>query len=160
MITVPTIADLFPGARDARTPFEMEIGERFEAAAMPELAALRILDLFDGIRPHPVGAAVSRARDGEWVLILPPGSGHRMHWPWPVDHRDSGVLAVPPLSSGPAEDLHWARLGNSEGRVYSAPLPLYAALPLLASLRPQPEAPRFGRVPACSQSTPTSCEDI
>ncbi|MEU9415991.1 hypothetical protein [Streptomyces sp. NPDC048272] len=142
---VPTIAVLFPDALTADAPFAIEIGRDFDTAAMPEPAACRVLDLFKGIRPHPVGAAM--ARGGEWVLILPPGSGHDMPWPWPVDHRDTGVLAVPPLSSSPDEDVHWVRFGNSEGRVISAPLPLYAALPLLPPLRPQPEALQFDRTP-------------
>ncbi|MFA7764763.1 hypothetical protein ACH4TC_00615 [Streptomyces spororaveus] len=142
---VPTLADLFPDAVTADAPFTVEIGRDFDTAAMPELAARRVLDLFDGIRPHPMGAAM--ARRGEWVLILPPRSGHDMPWPWPVDHRDHGVLAVPPLSSGPADGLHWARRGNGQGRVFTAPLPLHAALPLLASLRPVPQTARFDRTP-------------
>ncbi|MFF8535903.1 hypothetical protein ACF07B_28785 [Streptomyces sp. NPDC015532] len=158
MNTVPAIADLFPDTVTADAPVAVEIGRDCDTAAMPELAARRILSLLGHINPHPVGAAM--ARGNEWVLILPPHSGRGLCWPWPVDHRDSGVLAVPPLSSGPAEDLHWARLGNSEGRVYSAPLPLYASLPLLTALRPQPEARRLGLAPARSQSTPTSREDL
>ncbi|MFE9802974.1 hypothetical protein ACFYP6_29610 [Streptomyces goshikiensis] len=139
-LTVPTIADLFPDTVAADAPVDIEIGPDFDTAAMPELAARRILDILGHIRPHPVGAAI--ARGGQWVLILRHESGEGMHWPWPVDHRDTGLLSVPPLSASPADALHWARLGNNEGRVFSAALPLYAALPLLAPLRPQPETVR------------------
>ncbi|MFE9846599.1 hypothetical protein [Streptomyces goshikiensis] len=80
------------------------------------------------------------ARGGQWVLILPADSGTGMHWPWPVDHRDAGVLSVPPLSAGPADALHWARLG-----IFTAPLPLYAALALLSPPGPQPATDRLDR---------------
>ncbi|MFI5642036.1 hypothetical protein ACIA8H_32075 [Streptomyces goshikiensis] len=120
-MTVPAIADVFPATVTADEPIAFEIGAGFNTVAMPELAARRILGVLGHIRPHPVGAAI--ARGGQWVLILPADSGTGMHWPWPVDHRDAGVLSVPPLSAGPADALHWARLGNGQGRVFTAPLP-------------------------------------
>jgi hypothetical protein len=118
----------------------VRVGADFETAALPEQSALQVLDLLGHIRPHPVGAAIGTG--GRWVLILPPGSGQGLHWPWPVEHRDTGVLSVPPLSAGPAEERHWARLGNSEGRLFTSPLLLHAVLPLLAPLPPpSPAAP-------------------
>jgi hypothetical protein len=62
------------------------------------------------------------------VLFLPPRSGYRTHWTWPVDHRDTGVLSVPPLSSGPTKALH-------------------AAVPLAGSLRPENESASIDRTP-------------
>lgn len=140
---VPTIADLFPATVTAGAPVEFEIGRNFDTASMPELAARRFLDVLGHIRPHPVGAAI--ARGGQWVLILPADAGEGMHWPWPVDHRDTGLLSVPPLSAGPGDVLHWARLGNGQGRVFTAPLPLYAALPLFAPPGPPPATDRLDR---------------
>lgn len=154
----PTIADLFPETRTADAPVAVEIGRDCDTAVMSEWAGRQLVDLLARIHPNPVGAAM--ARGGEWVLFLPPSSGYGMNWPWPVDHRDTGVLAVPPLSSGPAEDLHWARYGNCVGRVFTAPLLLHAVLPQLASVRTQPEQPRLGRGSAGLQPTPTSCEDF
>lgn len=126
---VPSIGDLFPAARRAHSPFDVVIGEDFDTACLPEPAARQLLGLCDRLRPHPVGAAI--ARDGAWVLILPPGSGYGVRWPRPVDHRDRGALSVPPLGAGPDQPLHWARRGNGDGRVFTAPLHLHAVLPLL-----------------------------
>ncbi|MFE2852753.1 hypothetical protein ACFXJO_16685 [Streptomyces lavendulae] len=94
------------------------------------------------IRPHSVGAVVARGE--RWVLILPADSGEVMHWPWPVGYRDTGLLSVPPLSAGPSDALHWARLGNGQGG-FSAPLPLYAALPLPVLPGPRPAPDRLDR---------------
>ncbi|WNI20767.1 hypothetical protein [Streptomyces sp. ITFR-16] len=126
---VPTIGDLFPAAKRARSPFDVVIGRDFETACLPEPAARRLLGLCAHLRPHPVGAAI--ARGGHWVLILPPGSGYGVRWPRPVCHQDTGALAVPPLAAGPGTAPHWARHGNDEGRVFTAPLHLHAVLPLL-----------------------------
>ncbi|MFI9210325.1 hypothetical protein ACIGW7_19575 [Streptomyces sp. NPDC053253] len=136
-----TVDDLFP-LRVAREPFEAAIGEHFDTLTMPRRAALEVISRFEGFRPHPVGAAVARALTDEWVLILPPGSGYGMQWSWPAEHRDEGVLEVPPRAAGPNDDLHWARAGNERHRVFSAPFLLMAAL-----CPPYPVPARTDRTP-------------
>ncbi|MGW7312235.1 hypothetical protein [Streptomyces sp. NPDC054865] len=96
---------------------------------MPRPAALEAIARFSQWPCHPVGAAVGRALTDEWVLILPPGSGIGLQWAWPAAHRQDGVLMVPPRTAGVDEDLRWARLGNRQGRAFTAPLPLYALFP-------------------------------
>ncbi|WP_143169141.1 hypothetical protein [Streptomyces sp. NBRC 110465] len=125
---VVTVDDLFPLAATTPAPFEVAIGECFDTVTMPRHAALEVIDRLAWIRPHPVGAAVGRALTDEWVLILPPGSGYGMEWGQPADHCAEGVLVVPPRAAGPDDDLCWARAGNDEGRVFSAPIPLMCAL--------------------------------
>lgn len=122
-----TVDDLFPLVA-AGEPFEAVVGKHFDTLTLPRRAALEVISRFEGFRPHPVGAAVVRALTDEWVLILPPGSGYGMHWSWPAEHRDEGLLEVPPRAAGPDKDLRWARFGNAQGRVFSAPFLLMAAL--------------------------------
>ncbi|WP_143659992.1 hypothetical protein [Streptomyces sp. WZ.A104] len=142
-----TIGDLFP-LRVADEPFAAVIGEHFDTLTIPRRAALEVISRFEGFRPHPVGAAVARACTDEWVLILPPGSGYGMQWSWPAEHRDEGLLEVPPRAAGPGDDLRWARFGNAQGRVFSAPFLLMAALCPPPATRP----PYF--VPARDDRTP------
>lgn len=125
----PTLAQLFPGVHGSTEPVEVEVGEGFEAAVLPAAQALRLVQLLNRYRPHPVGAAL--AQSGNWVLILPPGSGCELNWPQPVQHLDKGVLPLPPVSAGTYEPLHWARFGNERSRAFTAPLPLYGALQVL-----------------------------
>ncbi|MEU7028878.1 hypothetical protein AB0A60_19580 [Streptomyces sp. NPDC046275] len=125
--TEVTVDDLFP-VTAAREPFAVRIGEHFDTLVMPRRAALEVISRFEHFRPHPVGAAVACALTDEWVLFLPPGSGYGMQWSWPAEHRGQGVLEVPPRSAGPDDDLRWARTGNEQGRAFSAPLLLMAAL--------------------------------
>ncbi|HEY8986015.1 MAG TPA: hypothetical protein VIU15_41375 [Streptomyces sp.] len=142
-----TVGDLFP-LRVAGEPFAAVIGEHFDTLTMPRRAALEVISRFKGFRPHPVGAAVARGLTDEWVLILPPGSGYGMQWSWPAEHRDEGVLEVPPRTAGPGDNLRWARFGNEQGRVFSAPLLLMAALcPPHATRPPYPEPARDDRTP-------------
>ncbi|MFI6112812.1 hypothetical protein [Kitasatospora sp. NPDC051164] len=142
-----TVDDLFP-LRVAREPFEAAIGEHFDTLTMPSRAALEVISRFEEFRPHPVGAAVARALTDEWVLILPPGSGYGMQWSWPAEHRDEGLLEVPPRTAGPDDDLRWARFGNAQGRVFSAPFLLMAALcPPPAARPPYPVPARDDRTP-------------
>ncbi len=126
--TQVSVDDLFPHAAKARAPFEVAIGERFDTLTMPRRTAVGLIGRFGERRAHPVGAAVARPLTDEWVLILPPGSGEGLQWSQPVEHRDEGVLVVPPRAAGPGEDLSWVRLGNGEHRVFSAPILLYFAL--------------------------------
>ncbi|MFD4576358.1 hypothetical protein ACFWNK_28335 [Streptomyces sp. NPDC058417] len=143
-----TVADLFPRAATAPAPFEVAVGEHFDTLTMPRRVALELISRFGRIRPHPVGAAVGRARTDEWVLILPPGSGYRMQWRRPVVHRAQGAFLVPPRAAGPADDLRWARHGTEEGRVFSAPLLLSFALPAgQAVCLPHSAAVRADRTP-------------
>ncbi|MFI2736626.1 hypothetical protein [Streptomyces sp. NPDC018711] len=123
-----SIDDLFPSMAAAQAPFEVVIGEHFDTLTVPRPAALEVIRRYEWLRPHPVGAAVARALTDEWVFILPPGSGYGMQWSWPAEHCGEGVLAVPPLSAGPDDDLRWARAGNERGRVFSAPFLLLFAL--------------------------------
>jgi HTH-like domain len=60
-------------------PVDVEIGRAFDTATMPELAARRLLDIFDHIRPHPIGAAIARGE--QWVLILHADSGEGRNLP-------------------------------------------------------------------------------
>ncbi|WEH37877.1 hypothetical protein PZB75_31230 (plasmid) [Streptomyces sp. AM 4-1-1] len=123
-----SVDDLFPDSTTARAPFEVAVGDRFDTLTMPRRTALDLIARFGERRAHPVGAAVARPLTDKWVLILPPGSGDGMQWSGLVDHRDEGVLTVPPRAAGPANDLSWARLGNRECRVFSAPILLHFAL--------------------------------
>lgn len=125
---VVTVEDLFPRAATVQAPFEVAVGEDFDTVTMPRRAALEAIGRLSVFRPHPVGAAVCRALTDDWVLILPPGSGVGLRWSWPVCHFEEGVLAVPPRAAGADDDLRWARFGNDEGRVFSAPLLLNALL--------------------------------
>ncbi|MFD9052754.1 hypothetical protein [Streptomyces zaomyceticus] len=125
---VVTVEDLFPRAATAPAPFEVTVGERFDTLALPRRTARELIGRFGWMRPHPVGAAVCRALTDEWVLFLPPGSGEGLHWSWPAEHREKGAFLVPPRAAEPDDDLRWARLGNDEGRVFSAPLLLFFAL--------------------------------
>ncbi|MFF3957476.1 hypothetical protein ACFYY1_30325 [Streptomyces sp. NPDC001890] len=129
----PTVADLFPDVVGV-SPFDVTVGEAFDTVALPAAAARRLLDLCDHLHPHPVGAAI--ARGNEWVLILPPGSGKETDWPWPADFRDAGLLTVPPWTATAEESLHWGRRGNEYHRVFTAPVPLGAVLPLLTPVPP------------------------
>ncbi|MFJ5635112.1 hypothetical protein ACIQF5_21045 [Streptomyces goshikiensis] len=142
-LEVPTVVDLFPEAVTACAPVGVAIGRDFDVVMLPEPAARQILDVLAHISPHPVGAAI--ACRGQWALIVRHDSGEGMNWPCPATHHDTGVLSVPPLSAGPADAVHWARLGNLDGRVFSAALPLRAALPLLAPRGPQPATDRLDR---------------
>lgn len=136
---VPSIRDLFPAAGSESLPFAVEVGECFDTVALPAAAARQLLRLCARHRPHPVGAAI--ARGDEWVLILPPSSGDGTDWPPLVNHRNSGSLVVPPLNSGLRKTLHWARRGNEDGRVFTAPIHLHALAPLLVPERPARPGP-------------------
>lgn len=127
----PTLAQLFPAVHGSTQPVEVQVGDDFEAAVLPAAQAVRLVQLLDRYRPHPVGAAV--AQRGDWLLILPPGSGCDLNWPQPVQHLDRGVLRLPLVSAGTDQPLHWARFGNERLRAFTAPLPLYAALQALGS---------------------------
>lgn len=144
MLTPPTILDLLPGTFMGVDPIEVTVGRDFDTVSLPEDAALRIVDALEHIRPHPVGAAI--AQGDQWVLFLQRESGEGMSWPWPAEHRNTGSLSVPPLSTSPAASPRWARLGNGDGRVFSAALPLFAAIPLLTQPR-QCSATRTDRTP-------------
>ncbi|MBZ3908436.1 MULTISPECIES: hypothetical protein [Streptomyces] len=145
--TVVTVDDLFPRAATARGPFAAVVGETFETVTLPRRAALEVIGRLGRFQPHPVGAAVCRALTDEWVLILPPGSGFGLEWSWPANHCQKGVLMVPPRAAGPDDDLRWARLGNGEERVFSAPLLLYALFPQLSPRRPHSTNVRADRTP-------------
>lgn len=132
----PILVDLFPKAVAACAPVDVAVGRDFDIVVLPAPAVRRVLTFLAHIRPHPVGAVI--ALDDQWVLIVQPDSGQDMTWPSPADHRDSGQLSVPSLSAGPADSPRWARLGNEEGRVFTAALPLYGALLRLAQPGPQP----------------------
>lgn len=147
---VVTLDDLLPRAATARVPFEVTVGEHFDTVTMPRRAARDAIGQLGRFRPHPVGAAVYRALTDEWVLILPPGSGYGLDWNGPARHCQEGVLVVPPRAAGPDDDVRWARLGNDEERVFSAPLLLHALFPQLtphpprsATIRTRPYAVRI-----------------
>ncbi|MFD8882127.1 hypothetical protein ACFV0H_06335 [Streptomyces erythrochromogenes] len=142
-----TLDDLFPRAATAREPFEAAVGRTFETVTLPRRAALEVVGRLGRFRPHPVGAAVCRALTDEWVLILPPGSGFGLEWSWPTDHCQEGVLVVPPRAAGPDDDVRWARLGNDEERVFSAPLLLNALFPQLTPHPPHSATIRTDRTP-------------
>ncbi|MEV8605612.1 hypothetical protein AB0465_37755 [Streptomyces griseoviridis] len=134
--------ELFPAAYGSSQPFEVQVGETFEVVSVPEQDALQAVSLLNHFRPHPLGAAL--ACHGEWTLILPPGSAWQMEWPQPHwRYMADGLLLVPSLSAPEHEPLHWVRTGNAEGRVFSAPMLLHAALPLL-----RPAVPLLSLVPS------------
>ncbi|MBV1949128.1 MULTISPECIES: hypothetical protein [unclassified Streptomyces] len=149
--TAVTVAELFPRTATATRPFEVPVGEHFDAVTLPRPAALEAVDLLGRFEPHPVGAAVCRAFSDEWVLILPPGSGVGLRWSGPAVHHRSGSLIVPPRAAGTDEDLRWARLGNEEDRAYTAPLLLHTVLAQLTPRRSQ-RAP--ARASAVTSSVP------
>ncbi|MFI1530766.1 hypothetical protein [Streptomyces griseus] len=146
---IPQLHDVFPDVATATAPIKATIGttgtevtsptappahQPFETVSLPAQAAHQLLDLLGHLDPHPIGAAL--ADEQEWVLIVPPGSGELLHWPWPTLHRNRGVLWVPPLSAGPDRDSHWIRRGNGEGRAFTAPFPVHAVVSLIQSLEP------------------------
>lgn len=151
----PTLVQLFPAVHGSTQPVEVQVGDGFEAAVLPAAQALRLVQLLNRYRPHPMGAAV--AQSGDWVLILPPGSGCDLNWPQPVQLLDKGVLSLPPVSAGICEPLHWARFGNEHFRAFTAPLPLYGALQVLTA---PDDAVHPARVPAPRRPVPADSRHL
>ncbi|MFI5987616.1 hypothetical protein ACIBEA_42985 [Streptomyces sp. NPDC051555] len=133
----PTLADLFPLARDATGGVEVPVGPRFEIAALPEAQARRVITLLAHREPYPVGAVLARHDDARWLFFLPPGSAEGLNWAAPFSYTASGVVWVPPVpSAGPVSDgagtPRWVRFGNPDRRAFTAPLVLYAVTSLLS----------------------------
>jgi uncharacterized protein YceK len=140
----PTLADVLPAACLAATPVDVPVGVLFDTLVLPEPQARQAMTLLARHHPHPVGAAI--ARPGEWVLLLPPGSGCGTDWA-PAVHQDSGTLQVPPVLAPDDGRLRWARRGTrgATGRAFTSPMVLHPVLPFLSPLpgtfiRPVPDS--------------------
>ncbi|MFJ6809064.1 hypothetical protein ACIQRK_24060 [Streptomyces anulatus] len=119
----PGITELFPGAGTATVPFEVPVGIDFDVLSLPLALAVHLFSSPSPTRDQYVGAAIY---EGDVLtLILPPSSGIGLNWSPLVKLRSSGTLTVPPLKFTTEHSICWARRGNLDGRVFTAPLCIY-----------------------------------
>lgn len=119
----PSIYDLIPEACWAVAPFDVQLGDDFDALVIPATVAADLLSDIKHTRAQYVGAVM--CAPNEWTLLLPPSSGLGMDWGQLVELRESGRLIVPPLGAVAGEPLYWSRRGNQDGRAFSAPFCIY-----------------------------------